>query len=230
MQRSRRLKVYGRSAPTDLRNWLVIMVKAPVLGRVKTRLAADVGGVTATRFYRSAATAVVGRLSQDRRWCTVLAVAPDPLVLTSMFDERVSRVRQGSGDLGDRLANVIEGMPPGPVVVIGTDIPGVEPEDIARAFDALGRNDGVFGPAPDGGYWLVGLKRSPRLMNPFTNVRWSSEHALADTVRNFHSGQSIAYLRMLADVDDGDLYARSAIWSGRRTLPASESPDPSHLR
>lgn len=230
MPGSRQLMFRGRSMPCAGGNWLVIMVKAPVLGRVKTRLAADVGGVAAVGFYRSTAAAVVARLAADTRWRTVLAVAPDPAVQTPMFDPAVTRVAQGSGDLGDRLTTVARGLPPGRTVIIGTDIPGVQRADIADAFSELGRHDGVLGPAPDGGYWLVGLRRSPRITTPFAPVRWSSEHARADTKRNFTAGQTIGSLRMLADVDDGQTYAAVAAWSGRRVLPASDGEDPAHLR
>ena len=85
------------------------------------------------------------------------------------------------------------------VTIIGSDIPDATANDVANAFRALGRADAVFGPAADGGYWLVGL--SPRRpARPFAAVRWSSEHALADTVANF-AGRRVAMLRTLHDVD-----------------------------
>ncbi len=85
------------------------------------------------------------------------------------------------------------------VVLIGSDIPELRPTDVAAALRALGRADAVFGPALDGGYWLVGM--SPRRpAKPFAGVRWSSEHALADTLANFR-GRRVALLRTLRDVD-----------------------------
>ena len=84
-------------------------------------------------------------------------------------------------------------------VLVGCDIPGLGRADIAAAFKALGRADAVFGPAEDGGYWLVGLgpRRPPA---PFAGVRWSTEHALADTLANCR-GHRVALLRRLRDVD-----------------------------
>jgi uncharacterized protein len=80
------------------------------------------------------------------------------------------------------------------------------------AFRALGRADAVFGPAADGGYWLVGL--SPRRpARPFAGVRWSSEHALTDTLGNF-PGRRFARLRTLQDVDTAADYR--AIVNARR--------------
>jgi len=112
----------------------------------------------------------------------------------------VARVAQGSGDLGDRMGRVIDAMPPGPVCVIGADIPGVSRAAVAEAFAALGTSDAVFGPAPDGGYWLVGLKRMRGHAGLFEGVRWSSEFALADTVASLR-GARVAFVRELRDVD-----------------------------
>jgi glycosyltransferase A (GT-A) superfamily protein (DUF2064 family) len=94
--------------------------------------------------------------------------------------------------------------PPGPVCIVGADIPGITATHIASAFGALGANDAVFGPAPDGGYWLIGLKRArpipPRL---FANVRWSTEHALMDTIATLPNHR-IAQIATLNDVDTID--------------------------
>ncbi len=99
-------------------------------------------------------------------------------------------------------------MPPGPVVIIGSDIPDIAASDIAAAFRALGSKSAVFGPARDGGYWLVGLRRRPRFIDPFANVRWSSEHALADTLANL-ADKEVAMLRTLSDIDDGEGWRRN---------------------
>ena len=92
--------------------------------------------------------------------------------------------------------------PPGPVVIVGSDIPGIRPAHVARAFRALGRADWVVGPAEDGGYWLIGARRRPSYRDPFAGVRWSSEHTLADTVANL-TGARIAFLEVLSDIDTG---------------------------
>ncbi|WP_270939419.1 TIGR04282 family arsenosugar biosynthesis glycosyltransferase, partial [Falsiroseomonas oryzae] len=101
------------------------------------------------------------------------------------------------GDLGRRMQRALARHRR--AVLVGSDIPGLARSDLAAAFLALGRADAVFGPAEDGGYWLVGLgPRRPA--RPFAGVRWSSAHALADTLANFH-GRRVALLRTLRDVD-----------------------------
>ncbi len=100
------------------------MVKEPVAGRVKTRLAREVGAVRATSFYRTTSSALLARVYRPSRWHTHLAVAPDAAV-TSRAWRNCTRRRQGNGDLGKRMQRILDTEPPGPVVVIGTDVPTV---------------------------------------------------------------------------------------------------------
>ena len=90
----------------------------------------------------------------------------------------------------------------GPLIIIGADIPGITPAMISRAFHILKGHDHVFGPASDGGYWLVGQRRSKRARKAFDNVRWSSPHALNDTLQNI-AGSSVGYVDVLNDIDVG---------------------------
>ncbi|MES1989763.1 MAG: TIGR04282 family arsenosugar biosynthesis glycosyltransferase [Pseudomonadota bacterium] len=184
------------------------MVKRPALGRVKTRLAAGIGAVSATRFYRQTTNDVMRHVGNDPRWATCLAVSPDVAVHERVFnDYRAPVVAQGAGDLGHRMGRLMRGLPLGPVVIIGSDIPDISANHIAQAFRALGPHDAVFGPAADGGYWLVGLKRFPRVVEIFGDVRWSCEHTLADTLRNVtRTGLSVAMLETLSDVDTAEDY------------------------
>lgn len=177
------------------------MIKEPRPGRVKTRLGRDIGMVGAAWWFRHQTRALIRRL-RDPRWQIVLAVAPDHEGLNSrIWPADLPRAAQGSGDLGDRMGRMLRGMPKGPVCLIGADIPGISRAHVARAFRALGSSQMVFGPAPDGGYWLVGAQRYGALpLRLFHNVRWSSEHALADTLASV-PGYRIALLDQLRDVD-----------------------------
>lgn len=189
-------------------NWLVVMSKAPRMGNVKTRLARDIGAAEALRFYKTNTGRLLRNVGSDPRWTTVIAAAPDIAAPEAGFwPDEMPRVPQGEGDLGQRMNGVMQMMPPGPVVLIGCDIPNVTDTRIASAFKALGNHDAVFGPAEDGGYWLVGLKRFPRVPSIFGNVRWSTEHALADTRANL-KGARVALLDTLPDIDTGADYER----------------------
>ncbi|WP_082176283.1 TIGR04282 family arsenosugar biosynthesis glycosyltransferase [Pseudaestuariivita atlantica] len=177
------------------------MVKEPHPGRVKTRLGRDIGMIAAAWWFRHQTRALLRRLD-DPRWQLVLAVSPDVEGLTSRtWPAHLPRIPQGTGDLGQRMARTFRSLPPGPACTIGADIPGITPAHIARAFRSLGSHDATLGPAPDGGYWLIGLKhpRTPPA-TLFQNVRWSTEHARTDTIASLGHLRT-ATIDTLHDVD-----------------------------
>lgn len=181
------------------RRHLVIFARRPAYGVGKRRLARDVGDLEALRFARSSLARLLRTLGRDPRWTLWIATSPDrPTDWTRPW----RAVAQGPGHLGDKFSRVVGALPPGPVVILGADTPDVSRTDVADAFAALGSNDAVFGPARDGGYWLIGLRRSPRTHLPFAKVRWSTRHTLADSLRAM-DGRPAALLRMREDVDDG---------------------------
>jgi len=187
-----------------LRRHLVIFARAPRLGAVKRRLARDIGDLAAWRFYTGVLHRMAETLGRDARWDCRLAVTGGP----ARWPRHVARIGQGRGDIGVRMDRVMRILPPGPVVIIGTDIPDIAPRHIAAAFRALGDHDAVFGPADDGGYWLIGLRRRPFRPSLLGPVRWSTEHALADTERLFGPRVRAARLETLTDVDDARSLAR----------------------
>lgn len=180
-----------------MRDTVFVFARAPRLGAVKRRLARDIGARAALDFHRKTMIALLRGLLAERRFRTVLAVTPDrarfPLPV------HVARIGQGGGDLGVRMHRAATQVPHGRVVIIGCDIPDARAADVLSAFRGLGCADAVFGPAKDGGYWLIGM--APRRpARPFGAVRWSTAHALADTLANFR-GRRVAMLRTLRDVD-----------------------------
>ena len=180
---------------------LVIMLKVPEAGRVKTRLGRDIGMVSAVWWFRHQTRRLLRRL-RDPRWQIILAVAPDTKGLqTRQYPAHFRRVAQGRGDLGDRMARVFNSAAGGPVCIIGGDVPGITPAHIQTAFRALGRHDAVFGPACDGGFWLVGLKRTSGVPSSlFQNVRWSTEFALSDSIASVPDLR-VALIDKLRDID-----------------------------
>ncbi|MGE0735094.1 MAG: TIGR04282 family arsenosugar biosynthesis glycosyltransferase [Alphaproteobacteria bacterium] len=201
------------------RRHLVIFAKAPRMGAVKSRLAAGVGALPAYQFYVRQLERLLRDVSSDPRWQTWLAATPDAAVRSVPWrrmglSPRARLLAQGAGDLGARMARPMRLLPPGPVVIVGSDIPALTRAHLADAFGMLGAHEFVFGPARDGGYWLVGARRTPALPDPFRAVRWSSEHALADTLANLR-GHGVAMLEALEDIDDADAWARLRARAGR---------------
>lgn len=192
------------------------MAKEPIAGRVKTRLAAQVGVAEATRFYRTALAATLGRLGHQPFWRTVLTVTPNASQRRWPWPKGLHIVGQGGGDIGARMQRPMRDLPPGPVCLIGSDIPEIDVADLRRAFRLLGNADAVFGPAVDGGFWLVGLRRRPHVVEPYGDgIRWSSPETLADVLRHL-GGRRTAFTTRRADVDSiSDLRRVSTVF-GRR--------------
>ena len=188
-----------------MRRHLVLFVRAPALGNGKRRLARDIGDVAAARFERLMIALLLRRLGRDRRWRLRIAATPDR---AGHWPRRIEIVGQGRGDLGRRMRRAITSCPPGLVVLVGADIPALAARHVVAAFRLLGACDLVFGPAADGGFWLVGARRRPLPAELFKRVRWSSPDALADTLAGLPPIVSVGVAEQLEDVDDGDAYRR----------------------
>lgn len=198
------------------------MAKSPVLGRAKRRLGSEIGDVAALHFYRICLSHTVLRLARDLRWLCVLAITPDRDSAAGFWPPRgrIARLPQGEGDLGRRMQRLFRRLPPGPVIIVGSDVPAIRPAHIAEAFRRLGGADAVFGRAPDGGYWLIGFKRVPKQLAPFAGVRWSGAHALADTLANL-DGKRVVFASTLSDVDTATGLRKAHVEAARLIAPAS---------
>lgn len=185
---------------------LILFARHPRLGRGKSRLAREIGQRATLAFYRATLAASLRALGRDRRWRTWIAATPDrtksrwPGAGAGCPSGGV--LGQGRGDLGARMGRALARFARARAIIIGSDIPGIAAADIAAAFAALGRADAVFGPAPDGGYWLVGVGPLRRPARLFAAVRWSSAQALADTMANCtRAGARVALAAAKRDVD-----------------------------
>jgi rSAM/selenodomain-associated transferase 1 len=187
---------------------LYIFAKKPGMGAAKTRLARDIGPTHAQRLCRAMAAQIFRRVT-DPRWDTSLYVAPARAVGTVPAWDGLAQRPQPNGSLSPRLAEIFSGAKR-PVLVIGTDCPQMRAQDIADALDALRAAPFVFGPASDGGFWLMGAV-APLKPDVFDGVRWSSEHTLSDLEAKLKS--SVVKLRTLTDVDDA---SGLAAWKAAR--------------
>ncbi len=206
---------------------VIVFARVPRLGTVKQRLAAGIGARAALRFHAATLARLLRALRRDGRFRVVLARTPDRG--RAAWPARVAVRPQGGGDLGARMHRAFAAHSRCRVALVGCDIPALGVADVAACFRALGSAEAVFGPATDGGYWLVGMGvRRPAA--PFRGVRWSSEHALGDTVARF-AGRGVAMLRELRDVDTAaDLAAFRGLCPldpppGRLCLPGPTAGD-----
>lgn len=216
-------RYYGvepRDPPT-----LQVFAKAPVPGRVKTRLARTIGAEAAASTYRALAERTLATATAARRAGVVGAIElwldpeSDPAAIVPWRDRfGVTIETQAGDDLGARMRNALRSSTTRgvPALLVGTDVPGYDVAYLARAAAALERHDAVIGPAEDGGYVLVGLARD---VDVFGGVPWSTPEVMAATrARLAAAGASHVEMPPLWDVDTHDDYVR---WRDRRPATAT---------
>lgn len=184
---------------------LLVFVKYPRPGAVKTRLVPALGPEDAAELYRVLAERVLEATSPRRGEYERLVFYDPPEAAEAMRSWLpAGRLRrQGSGELGARLADAFArafGRGAGRVAIVGSDVPSLGREDVKAAFDALDAADLVLGPAHDGGYYLVAL-REPRPFL-FEGMAWSTASVMSDTLaRAASGGLSVCRLGSRRDVD-----------------------------
>ena len=188
---------------------IIIFVKAPRPGFVKTRLAATIGNEAACDAYRQLTETVLANLAPLPRSIEVeLRFTPDDAKneITQWLQANWKAQSQGEGDLGERMHRAFTETN-GPTIVIGPDCPEVRLSDLHAATKALQTHDAVIGPATDGGYWLIGLNAPCPVL--FEEIKWSTGEVLKMTLEKAReAGLTIKILRELADVDTGEDWER----------------------
>lgn len=200
------------------RSVLLVFLKAPVPGRVKTRLAAGIGDRAAARAHVAMAKATLAMTRRLRGVETIWVFDPAPGFPDLRWLGPVGRTwRQARGDLGVRLAAAFarafrEGAKR--VCAIGTDSPELSAEQVRAAFRALASSEATVIPADDGGYCLLGLAReAPGL---FDRIPWSGPRVLTAThARAKASGLRLVRLAPSYDIDSPSQLARWLLRGGR---------------
>ena len=196
---------------------VIVFAKAPQAGYAKTRLIAALGAEGAASLAERLMHAAIDRAVEADVGPVELCVTPDrahPSFGAAVRQRAIDITEQGGGDLGERMAHAFERVLGAHerALLIGTDAPLLDAPYLRAAAAALNDADAVFGPAADGGYTLVGLKRpAPGL---FAGMRWSHDQVMA------HTRQRLAALNlrhvelpMLHDVDEpADLRHLPAHW------------------
>ena len=189
---------------------LIVFAKEPRVGNVKTRLARDIGYVNATFWYRQQLATLIKELTDKSPFKKkYLFISPNNSKRSFMYyTPKGWEVRyQSNGELGKRMKEALNNTGEGPRILIGSDIPGINNKHIKSALKELTKTKTVFGPARDGGYWLIGMARYQKAPG-MQNVRWSSEHALVDTIKCFGQRTTIGYITTMNDIDNAQDFER----------------------
>jgi rSAM/selenodomain-associated transferase 1 len=197
------------------RDVLIVFLKGPTAGQVKTRLIPALGAEDAARLYRLLAEEEIRRTTPPRGdWRRVFFYAPATAEgdIAAWFPDECLRPQTGS-DLGERMSAAFEEVfraGARRAALIGTDVPWLSWEELALALDSLDAVEVVLGPAQDGGYCLIALRRLERCL--FREVPWSTASVLTTTLeRARQGGLSVSLLASQRDVDEAsDLRAEWA--------------------
>ena len=191
-------------SPNELAPTILIFLKAPRAGEVKTRLAASIGPQAALGIYRALAEGQLQRL--PARWPTEIHFTPSSALpeMQQWLGATRSYRPQASGDLGERLSLAVEqAFAAGAkrVLCIGADCPALDATHLQQAAQTLASGaDVVFGPAGDGGYYLVGLNQPEPAI--FKDIPWSAENTLKASLQAADRlGLKAQLLEPLHDVD-----------------------------
>lgn len=205
---------------------LIVFVKAPLEGTVKTRLAAEIGDAAALQAYRTLVGTLLDQLAPLHD--VELRFTPDTArALIEPWRRRHWRAHpQGDGALGERLQRAFaHSFTAGArgVAIIGSDCPEVTEADIHAAWSALEVHEVVLGPARDGGYWLIALRH--RCDTLFEDIPWSTPGVLGATLdRTRAAGLSTHLLRELTDVDTAADWAAFQAHTARLRMPLGRTP------
>jgi rSAM/selenodomain-associated transferase 1 len=186
-----------------MENLLIIFVKNPELGKVKSRLAESIGDRKALSVYKKLlrrTKEIIMDLGMDKRVCYSEMIDREDLWENSNYQKS----SQKGDDLGVRMYNAIKDASKDSyhkICLIGSDIMELTDEIIVKAFNLLDDHDVVLGPSFDGGYYLIGMKSPVKEL--FLNKKWSTSVVLAETVDEIKKLKlTYAFLPTLNDIDE----------------------------
>ncbi|GIW47976.1 MAG: hypothetical protein KatS3mg078_1853 [Deltaproteobacteria bacterium] len=185
---------------------LIVFLKYPEPGRVKTRLARDIGWKNASLIYSEIAQSVIGKVSKSSEYETLIFFDPPEKkedVRRWLKNANLNLLPQEGNPLGERMLNAFEkafSLGAKSAVIIGTDCMEVSDKTVLEAFQALREVDAVLGPARDGGYYLLGVNRAFPWI--FKDIKWSTSLVLSQTIKKIEEKKlRFKLLKTLTDID-----------------------------
>ncbi len=183
---------------------LGIIFRTPEYGRVKKRLALEIGAEKTLSIYRAMLTTILKKVV-NLKYIDIYGFYDGsfPEEAASRFSE-IPLVHQKGKDLGERLYNAVDYLYVrgyGKIVLIGSDSPDLPPEYISETFSGLDSFDIVIGPSEDGGYYLIGMKKPVDFL--FTDIPWGCPDVFKKTIFTIKTqGLSYYLLPRWYDIDD----------------------------
>jgi len=191
------------------RSAVLLFIKSPEKGKVKSRLAKTIGEDSALDVYKGLVYNTLENLRDGNYLFRLCFYPPDSgTIIKNWLGNTYCYTPQNGKDLGERMKNAfVQAFSDGveKVLLIGSDIPDMSISLINDAVKALDTNDAVIGPAQDGGYYLIGFNSASFLPDIFREIAWSTDSVFYQTMKVFgKSGLKVHVLRVLSDVDTFD--------------------------
>jgi uncharacterized protein len=176
---------------------LVLFARYPTPGECKTRLIPAIGAEAAAELHRNLTERTVELLCSSGAPVTIASTGAKPAAFEAWLGARVSIEEQVSGGLSERLLAFSD---QAPVIIFGADTPDLTSVHVSQAIEGLDTHDVVIGPATDGGYYLIGMRKPfPELV---ANMPWSTDQVLRETLRRLDAlGVEPLLLDPLSDCD-----------------------------
>jgi len=207
---------------SSVRTIVALFVRVPLPGRVKTRLAADLGNDGACGLYRAMVTDILDNLKDCGFPLYLFHDGTYGSELPEEWLQAASKVVAQSGDsIGERMARAFEhcfAENRAQVILVGSDIPGLDSGVIIAASGALARQDVAIAPAVDGGYCLIALKQETYQPGILEGIPWSTEQVLGATLER--CGEYKLKVKLLATLRDIDTIEDLAAYCRKPALQA----------
>ena len=187
-------------------NNICLMTKTPIHGLIKKRLSKEIGNCNSKRFTLLNIENIKKILISKKKFKLYFYTTPCKKFRSFSYSYNKNIFLQKGSNLGEKIWYV-KSLIKENFVLIGSDIPNIKFQDLAKAFQILKTVDIVLGPTYDQGFWLIGFSNKKPIMYPFKNIRWSTKYTLSDLTNNISkNGNSVNFCKKLRDIDIIDDY------------------------
>jgi rSAM/selenodomain-associated transferase 1 len=188
-------------------NCLILFVKSPQKGQVKTRLSQVLGDKSTLDLYKAFVADIIETLQHEPQYSLKIAFFPKEAQrrVVRWLGRQNTYIPQSGNSLGDRMANAFiqvfsEGFEK--ALIIGSDIPDMPRSIITNALESLSTRDAVIGPSFDGGYYLIGFRHNTFSPAVFQDIEWGTDTVLFQTLKKFEKTQIVQILPLWRDIDN----------------------------
>jgi rSAM/selenodomain-associated transferase 1 len=209
MRQHRALDAIKKTTHKDdsaIENCLILFVKSPVKGQVKSRLSQLIGKNVTRNLYKTFVSDILESIQCNPQYSIRIAFYPQDAKsnIIRWLGKQFAYFPQTGEGLGERMAHAFKHIFSGGVkkaLIIGSDIPDLPQSVIFKAFESLSTHDAVIGPAFDGGYYLIGFRHDTFSDEVFQGIDWGTDTVFSQTLDRFKRAQTVRIMPLWWDID-----------------------------